>query len=573
MSPVITFKSVRFKNFLSYGNAWTEFTCNLGGSVNLIYGKNAGGKTSISNSITWCLYGKTSSNIPKAKVVNSINNKECLVEVVFETNGAEYLVRRGLKPAVFEIYKNGELIKQDANIKDYQAYLEESILKCGYKSFNQLVILGVASFTPFLSLSAPARKEIVEQILNIRIFSVMNDLLKEKMQTNATLLTEVQTQLNVIKERLKTEKSLIIALRNQKKAHTEENTAKIQEARAELEKHQEKVEKIIQNQKKIELVLAKYDDFAAKRRDVREKLSAVMTELKRLNKDLKFILSNDVCPFCHQDITKAHQDDIGSRLKETIETLDAQRIDLEAETEKLDKKEKKFQDAMGAMQKLSVLLNTENTSIGYINKEIERLLNEKDATPLIDNVEQHEELARELAKEGKGLLEEKTELVTKRGIMEQSTMLLRDKGIKTKVIEQYLPIINAQINKFLNDMDFYISFSLDETFTETIKSRERDEFAYENLSQGEKRRLDLAILFTWRAIAEIKNSCATNILFADEILENLDGDGAEIAIKLFKSLTGVNVFVISHRADIQDNGFDHVYHIEKKGQFSSIEET
>lgn len=528
--------------------------------------------SSILNSLVYGLYGKSHTGIPKAKLVNSINGKELIVEVTFETNGAEYLVRRGQKPNVFEIYKNGELVKQDAAVKDYQAYLEESILKCGFTSFIQLIVLNVSAFTSFLSLSATARKEVVEQILNIRIFSVMNDLLKEKMQTNATLLGEIQNQLDILKARLQTERSLILTLRNQKKVQTEEINTKLAEAKEQLAEHQANIEKLVKAQDKLTKALDKYDSFKETRTSVRQKSASLRSELKRLQKDLSFILSNDVCPFCHQDITDTHKETIGGGLKENVATLESQLADLDAESAKLDAKEEKFQEAMSRFQKIASSLTAENTAIGYLNQTITELNAKKEAPSSTDDVSVHEEEARAMAVKAKELLEEKAELVQRRGVMEQSTALLRDKGIKTKVIEQYLPIINAQVNKYLNDMDFYISFALDETFAETIKSRERDEFSYENLSQGERRRLDLAILVTWRYIAELKNSCATNLLICDEILENFDTLGAESAMKLFQSLTGVNVFVISHRSDIQEYGFDHVYKVEKRGQFSTIEE-
>lgn len=528
--------------------------------------------SSILNSLVYGLYGKSHTGIPKAKLVNSINGKELIVEVTFETNGAEYLVRRGQKPNVFEIYKNGELVKQDAAVKDYQAYLEESILKCGFTSFIQLIVLNVSAFTSFLSLSATARKEVVEQILNIRIFSVMNDLLKEKMQTNATLLGEIQNQLDILKARLQTERSLILTLRNQKKVQTEEINTKLAEAKEKLAEHQANIEKLVKAQDKLTKALDKYDAFKETRTNVRQKSTSLRSELKRLQKDLTFIISNDVCPFCHQDITDTHKETIGGGLKENVATLESQLADLDAESAKLDAKEAKFQEAMSRFQKIASSLTAENTAIGYLNQTITELNTKKETPSSTDDVSVHEEEARAMAVKAKELLEEKAELVQRRGIMEQSTALLRDKGIKTKVIEQYLPIINAQVNKYLNDMDFYISFALDETFAETIKSRERDEFSYENLSQGERRRLDLAILVTWRYIAELKNSCATNLLICDEILENFDTLGAESAMKLFQSLTGVNVFVISHRSDIQEYGFDHVYKVEKRGQFSTIEE-
>ena len=569
---MIKFKKIRFKNFLSYGNAWTEFEYDNGGSVNMIFGKNGSGKTASMSALIYCLYGKSQTGIPKAKLVNSINGKELIVEVTFETNGAEYLVRRGQKPNVFEIYKNGELVKQDAAVKDYQAYLEESILKCGFTSFIQLIVLNVSAFTSFLSLSATARKEVVEQILNIRIFSVMNDLLKEKMQTNATLLGEIQNQLDILKARLQTERSLILTLRNQKKVQTEEINTKLAEAKEQLAEHQAKIETLVKAQDKLTKALDKYDAFKETRTSVRQKATSLRSELKRLQKDLSFILSNDVCPFCHQDITDTHKETIGGGLKENVATLESQLADLDAESAKLDAKEAKFQEAMSRFQKIASSLTAENTAIGYLNQTITELNAKKEAPSSTDDVSAHEEEARTMAVKAKELLEEKAELVERRGVMEQSTALLRDKGIKTKVIEQYLPIINAQVNKYLNDMDFYISFALDETFAETIKSRERDEFSYENLSQGERRRLDLAILVTWRYIAELKNSCATNLLICDEILENFDTLGAESAMKLFQSLTGVNVFVISHRSDIQEYGFDHVYKVEKRGQFSTIEE-
>ena len=568
---MIVFKKLRFKNFLSYGNAMTEIGLD-DRNLTLIYGKNGGGKSTIAVALCWCLFNKTPSNIQKGKLVNSINGKALYVECEFEINGIAYKVCRGIKPSVFEIYQNGELIKQESATKDYQKILEDNILKCSFTSFTQTISISASSTPPFLTLPASQRKQFVENLLNIQIFSIMNEIVKQRIESNLRNWENNAYDIQLLKTKLQGEKALIDTL----KAQRERNITNIQEQLTETQKKaesiQESVNKLLQSKEKFDKINSGYGSFRKKHQQLRNEQAKLTSKLETQSKDLKKIVDKDVCPFCHQQIGEVHKEHLTSETQNAINEINTQLNALVETLKEYDEKDSKFQKVNDKLLELNSSLAKENGTLLALNNEIARL-NRELQTPVEDvDVKLHEDNIKQLAVKAKDLLETKSTLAEEKNLLGQANLLLRDSGIKTAVIKQYLPIINAQINKHLQDMDFFIKFEFDETFNETIKSRGRDDFSYENLSQGERKRLDMAILFTWRYLSSLLNSCSANILYCDEFLDiALDEVGIESAMNLLRSLNDTSVFIVSHRDDIKDGYFDNIIHVKKKSQFSIIE--
>lgn len=569
---MIIFKKVRFKNFKSYGNAWSEILLNQN-QLTAILGQNGGGKSTMLDAINFALYGKSFNSAQKSKIVNSINGKKCLVELEFETNGSEYKVVRGMKPSVFEIYQNGKMITQSSSVKDYQAILENQILKMTMKNFTQTVLVGMASFIPFMELSAVDRRTIIENILGVGILTQMNGLVKTKIQQNTTNLQNINYDLQKIRIKLDSEKALIDTLKKNHNINLEKIRQKIEANEAEIKKHEARLEKLNEAYKKLNLIDENYKKFKTQERGLLSEKSSLDTTINGFKKDIGFITNHDVCPFCKQTIADEHKDNITSSLNKEVEETTKKLESILAKLEKMAEKEQKFSDALNKMSAVSAKISEENTAISMLNRDNIALGKELNHTQSLEDVKTHEEAIKDLVIEAKSKLEVKTDLMSRRGLMDMATILLKDSGIKTAVVNQYLPTINHLVNKYLADMDFFLSFELDSQFNETIKARDRDDFTYQNLSQGERRRLDLAILFTWRRIAILRNSCATNLLVVDEVLDSsLDEEGINMAMNLFRSFKDSNIFVISHRETIQDSRFDKIIKVKKERQFSVIED-
>jgi DNA repair exonuclease SbcCD ATPase subunit len=540
----------------------------------LIIGQNGAGKSTILDSLCFGLFGKPFRKINKPQLLNSINQKDCLVEVEFEIGTKKYKVIRGIKPNKFEIHCNGVLLNQDAAAKDYQDVLESQILKLNYKSFTQVVVLGSASFVPFMQLSAADRRTIIEELLDIQIFSTMNGVVKDKLSINKETLNKVKYDITLIEEKIKMQ---LQAIEDHNKHNDAEKAKKVQEIATsqiqalQLTKDNELIAKHVKQL--TDKIGDKKTKLEKKSRGLFQIQGKIQTNIKRHESDIEFYTDNHDCPTCKQTITEEWKQ---SQITEKNDKIGAQKKNLEEVETEL----KSVTDEMDGIVKILKHITEHNSEItknlatitaieGYIkklNKEINEL-STKVQTSEADN-ERLSLLRTELQDNE---LEYQTLLVDKQ-YLEYAGTLLKDGGIKSRIIKQYLPIMNKLINKYLSAMDFFVNFNIDENFNETIKSRFRDEFSYANFSEGEKMRIDLALLFTWRQVAKMKNSTNTNLLILDEVFDSsLDTVGTEEFLKLINEMgTDTNVFVISHKGDQLFDKFRSVIKFEKKGNFSRI---
>lgn len=568
---MILFKTVKWRNFLSTGNVWTEIKLD-NVSDTLIIGTNGAGKSTLLDALTFVLFGKPFRNINKPTVINSINGKDCCVEVEFRTNSKNYKVVRGIKPNIFEIYCEGNLINQEAANKDYQKVLEDQILKFNYKAFTQIVILGNASFVPFMQLSAADRRTIIEDLLDINIFSSMNVIVKSSMASLKEALLDLKSKIESTMSKIDLQKKFI---EDAKKNNQEQ----IEKKKIEYDEHISQIEKLGKDaelvQKHIESLTKKISDEISMK-DKQKKLHQLEAKIEnnksKIEKEVKFYQDNDNCPTCKQGIDQEYKEtqitecnhkltemETGlSKLKQEYDTVSERLIEISKTT-------KKINDHNSEVARL-------NASILQIQKYAKKLLGEikelESKTVLSDDMMQ---VSKELVDELERLNHKRKEALEERNYMEIASALLKDSGIKSKIIKQYLPIINKLVNKYLASMDFFVNFNIDEEFKETIKSRHRDDFSYHNFSEGEKMRIDLALLFTWRAIAKMKNSMNTNLLILDEVFDSsLDHSGTEEFMELIHSLTDANIFVISHKGDILIDKFRNVIRFEKVKNFSRI---
>ena len=566
---MIHFKKIKYKNFLSSGNTFTELKLDKSPNT-LVVGVNGAGKSTMLDALTFVLFGKPFRNINKPTLVNSINQKDCLVEVEFRANNRNYKIVRGIKPNKFEIYSDGDLINQEAESKEYQSVLEENILKFNYKAFTQIVILGSSSFVPFMQLSAADRRTIIEDLLDINIFSSMNVVLKERVTEfkqkvgqlkieHETTMAKIEMQKKYVNEAKKTNEELVL---QKEQEYQEQETA--------VEKLQKDIDGV---QKQIDALLSKIKDedkIKQKQKQLSQLEGKIETNLTKAKNDIKFYTKNSTCPSCDQKINnkdeKIHQ--CNEKIKELNDGL-----------EKLTEEYNSVSTQLNEVMKVHKKINSHNTEIAKINtsisetqkymskllKEINSLKNKKSVGD--DMIVVSQELIDKLEQ----INQQKTELFSDKSYIDVAASLLKDSGIKAKIVRQYLPIINKLVNKYLSSMDFFVNFEIDEEFKETIKSRHRDVFSYENFSEGEKMRIDLALLFTWRAIAKMKNSMNTNLLILDEVFDSsLDNTGTDEFMKLINSLSETNVFVISHKGDILVDKFRSVIKFEKVKNFSRI---
>lgn len=570
---MIVFKKIRWKNFLSTGNSFTEI--DLTRSTNtLIVGHNGAGKSTILDALTFGLFGKPYRKINKPQLINSINDGKCVVEVEFSIGKKEYKIVRGIKPNVFEIYCDSKLVNQDAKATDYQEHLERFILKLNYKSFTQVVILGSASFVPFMQLSAGDRRTIIEELLDIGIFSSMNTVVKSHITNIKDNQKDFDYKIKLLNEKIQLQKSYI-------EEHKKNFEQEIEKKNEELSRNESFVTKTLNDleliQKHVDVLLKSVSDEQelTKRNTKLLTLESKMEDnVRKLNKEISFYENNDNCPTCHQTILEEVKEKHITEKKTKIGEIQAATVKLNDE---LNKVLNRIQE-IGKVQKHIQQHNSEiirlNTQIKEVNKRSKAISLEiaelKKTTELgeSDNIK-----LKELNAELVECTKVASELAVEKQYYEFAATLLKDSGIKTKIIKQYLPIMNKLINKYLTAMDFFVNFNLNENFEETIKSRHRDEFSYASFSEGEKMRIDLSLLFTWRQIAKMKNSTNTNLLILDEVFDSsLDGVGMEEFMKLLNSLDkNTNVFVISHKGDQLFDKFRSVIRFTKKGNFSCIE--
>ena len=569
---MLIFEYVEWKNFLSTGNSPNRIELNSSPST-LIVGKNGDGKSTILDALSFLLFGKPFRDVNKGLLINSINEKNCLVTGQFRVGTNVYKVERGIKPNIFNIYCNGEQINKDAAVKDYQKVLEQQILKWNHKTFTQVVGLGSANFVPFMQLSAPQRRAVIEDILDISVFSSMNQVLKTKLDETKKTITDINFKIENLKTQTVSQKKLISSMTESKQEKLDDLNQQIRSNNIKIEENSKRSENIFQNiMSLLENVSDKetLEDELNKSSRTSGKLSSTEESLKST---IKFFEQNDTCPQCAQSIPHEHKKSITTKTEELLKNVQDSISETTTLRENLKKKLEDAKKSTDRIQKLKLdqaTLESMNKSLKSTNKELsEKIL---EITKNTSKIDEEKEKLQALIKSAVELLNKKTELMEEKSVQELAALLLKDTGIKTSIIKEYLPIINKMINSYLKAMDFYVHFELDETFNETIKSRFRDSFSYASFSEGEKMRIDLAILFTWREIAKMKNSVNTNLLILDEIFDSsLDNSGTDYFLKLMESFgKTTNVFVISHKGDSLVEKFSQVIKFEKRKDFSVI---
>tara|TARA_A200000159_G_C7327681_1_gene341668 strand:+ start:768 stop:2483 length:1716 start_codon:yes stop_codon:yes gene_type:complete len=570
---MIQFNKVAWKNFLSTGNTYTEIQLDKD-STTLIVGGNGAGKSTMLDALSFGLFGKPYRNINKPQLVNSINNKDCRVEVEFTVGPNRYKVVRGIKPQMFEIHRNGELFNETSHAREFQKMLEQNILKLNHKSFHQIVVLGSSSFVPFMQLSASQRREVIEDLLDINIFSKMNGILKEGVATIRDKINDKNHQVDLVRSKIEMQRKYIRDIKNlneekirekQTEITTQEDT--IVQVNAENEKIQEALQTTYNQTEELLRVAADSANLA------RGESAGLKKEISSLVKESKFFDENDVCPTCTQQITEdikhEKKTEIAKKAEEVQTSYQKVNDDLKTYQEQIEK----LTNESYEQQNLSSELNQNNLKISWAHEAIVKL--EKEITQISGTKTNIVEATTELDSyidQKDTLITEKMELDQEHDYSKGMMEMLKDTGIKTKIIRQYLPVMNKYINNYLQTLDFFVHFELDEAFNETIRSRHRDSFSYDSFSEGEKQRIDLALLFTWRQIARMKNSVATNLLVLDETFDSsLDNDGIENLFKIIYSLgQTANVFVISHKGEVLDNKFKHKIEFYKDKNFSKI---
>lgn len=564
---MLYFKTVRWQNFLSTGNQFTEIQLNKSKST-LIVGENGAGKSTFLDAISFGLYGKPYRNINKNQIINSITRKGTLIEIEFNVKGKEYLVRRGIKPGIFEIYCDGTLIDQNASVREYQDYLETNILKLNHKSFTQIVVIGSANFVPFMQMKVWERRSIIEDLLDIEIFTKMYTILKERIVENKNAITQTKYELDLLAQRIDMTRKHMNEVAHIKKSDQE---AKLKEIR----RHEEKLTELYKQYKAIEAVIQTCNDDIADLNQVktkRKKLETIKYQLehkvKTLNEEIGFFTDKDECPTCTQPIS--------SHVKQcAIDDKTDKRNEVSSAIDQMSNHFKEVEDRLVAISNIQEQISNANKKLLEVNTD---MMHHQRSMQSIN-----ESMTKEIKEQDTSDLEEmQTKLNKGRKLHEQllfekekydiASSLLKEGGIKAKIIKQYVPIINKLMNKYLAAMEFFVQFELDEQFNEKIKSRFRDEFSYASFSEGEKMRIDLSLLFTWRAVAKLRNSITTNLLIMDEVFDSsLDNTGTDEFMKLINQLTtDTNVFVISHKGDQLFDKFHSNIKFEKVKNFSKI---
>ena len=540
----------------------------------MVVGANGAGKSTMLDALSFGLFGKPYRNINKPQLINTINSKDCVVEVEFSVGPNRFKVIRGIKPNVFEIYKNGEVINESSHSKEFQKLLEQNILKLNHKSFHQIIVLGSSSFIPFMQLTAANRREVIEDLLDINIFSKMNMVLKDNIASLKDKIRDAAHQVDIVKNKIEVQRKYI----NDIKSLNEE---KWREKQTEIKTQEDSIEQVNAENEEIQKTLeTKYDQVAKQLeqagnafQDARIEKSNLQSEMKKLVKEDKFFQDNDVCPTCTQEIDENIKSQkvkgIAAKAKEIQKTFQAVEDKLSNGKSTVDD----LQDQNRKSMELQGLLRDNNTKINMSRRLIAKLEEEiSNTSDSKDNVKQAAQDLEDFIDEKDGLITEKVELSEEYDYSSVIADMLKDTGIKTKIIKQYLPVMNKLVNQYLQTLDFFVHFELNESFSETIRSRHRDSFSYDSFSEGEKQRIDLALLFTWRQIAKMKNSVATNLLILDETFDSsLDNDGVENLFKIIHTLgADTNVFVISHKGEILDGRFESKMEFYKDKNFSKM---
>ena len=568
---MIIFKTVRWKNFLSTGNSFTEINlCNS--KSTLIVGQNGSGKSTMLDAISFALFGKPHRNINKPQLINSINNKACVVEVEFNIGQNQYKIVRGIKPQVFEIWKNETMINQSSHAKEYQKIVEQNILKLNHKTFHQVVVLGSSSFIPFMQLSASHRREVIEDLLDINVFSKMNVILKERQNIIKDQLKEIGYNIDITKNKIETQKKYISDIKSLTQENKKEYESRIHESKNRVDELQAKNSKLSLG---LDADLSEADErlrsLQNRKQDLLLRSQDRQSTIRDLEKRICFFEENESCPVCEQALSDGHKHEIlrttkedRNRWKSTLKQIGEEGQGVESEinqqTSLLSTLRDRVHKITANTREITAINSTISDYQSYLEKEVSADLKAAEADlSSMDN-------------DRNKLMEEKFRISEESSYNFVMSEMLKDTGIKTKIIKQYLPVINKLVNQYLQVLDFFVHFDLDESFSETIRSRHRDEFTYASFSEGEKQRIDLALLFTWRQIAKMKNSVATNLLILDETFDSsLDHEGVDNLLKILYTLgDDTNIFVISHKGEILDGKFGSKIEFKKEKNFSKI---
>jgi len=569
---MIIFKKLRYQNLLSTGNQFTELDLNRSKST-LVVGENGAGKSTFIEALTFALYGTPFRNINKPQLINSITGKNLVVELEFSIGKKEYMVRRGIKPNVFEIFLNGRLIDQTADIREYQEMLEKQILKLNFKSFSQIVVLGSANYVPFMQMKSQDRRKVVEDLLDIQIFSVMNSLLKEKQQTNRSDLQDVDYKIDLCQQKIDMHRKHIDTLKANNDELIEQKRQKIREHQEGVDSYGIDIETLMEQVEALNQQVADQDKVANRKTKLVQMEASLEDRVRKLNKEIQFFHDHDNCPTCKQGIDHDFKNEtIQSRQLKTQEVSEAI-SKIESEIEGANDRLNIIADINKSITSVNTKIQENNQQIKFLNRYITDLAKEiKDLEDQANKITTDQDETSSFVEELENHSKRKEMLSNQKAVFDVSSHLLKDTGIKTKIIRQYVPIMNKLINKYLAAMDFFVNFELDESFNETIKSRFRDDFSYASFSEGEKMRIDLSLMFTWRAIAKLRNSASTNLLIMDEVFDSsLDAGGTEEFLKILESLTlDTNTFIISHKGDQLYDKFHSVLRFEKHANFSRI---
>ena len=567
---MIKFTELRYKNFLSTGNSFTNIDF-VNKKSTLVVGDNGSGKSTMLDAISFALFGKAHRNVNKPQLLNSVNNKDCVVEVSFEALGQQFKIVRGLKPAKFEIWQDGTMINQDSHAKEYQKILEQNILKLNHKTFHQIVVLGSSSFIPFMQLPAQHRRDVIEDLLDINVFSKMNSILKERTSVLKESISGNAHELQLVQTKIDSQKRHLCELTKISETAKQEKLDQIAEEQSELARLNTQV-----TEWEDTLLL----DLQQRQQSLDKKINEIgkyvfqfNSKQKATNKEILFYEDNEDCPTCQQTIETTFRLDKVQNAKHKWDELEEARHAAEHKIKGLTDEKETLQTSIDVENEKYSAIKTLREKVDWTQRRINSLQGELSEleTGVHSMSEARDTLASEEDKKSV-LTDERHELAEQREYNNVITELLKDTGIKTKIIKQYLPVINQLTNQYLQVLDFYVHFDLDEAFKETIRSRHRDAFSYDSFSEGEKQRIDLALLFTWRQVAKMKNSIATNLLILDETFDSsLDADGVENLLKILETIDNdTNVFIISHKGELLDNKFDRKIEFIKHKNFSKV---
>jgi DNA repair exonuclease SbcCD ATPase subunit len=568
---MILFKKIRWKNFLSTGTQFTEINFQKNNTT-LIIGSNGAGKSTVLDALTFSLFGKSFRGINKPQLINSTNEKDCLVEIEFTIGKNDFLIRRGIKPNIFEIYKNSSLMDQNASSVDQQKWFEQNVLKMNYKSFTQIVILGSSNFVPFMQLTPSNRREVIEDLLDIKIFSHMTVVIKEKLRTLREEIKTLELKKSSFKDKVDLQKNFIEELENLSNANINANKEKIANLDIEIGNYtnendsiEEPLQKLIREQD----LISGYTEKLRKLGNLKGKISQ---KVSTITKEHKFFTENTVCPTCTQSIDETFRLNRINDAQNKAKELQSGYKELEGAIKEEEERERQFTSLSKEISKLTNGASQNNIKISGCRRQIRDL--ELEIQTITENIANRNTEHDKLEKFNKSLTQVYDELLLKKDSIQYhdfSYSLLKDSGVKSKIIKKYLPLINQQVNRYLQMMDFYINFTLDEEFNETVQSPIHEDFSYSSFSEGEKQRIDLALLFTWREVAKLKNSTNTNLLILDEVFDSsLDGFGTEEFLKIIRYvIKDTNVFIISHKTGMEDR-FESVLRFEKVKGFSRM---